>query len=88
VAETEHVITVEVRVALKTGILDAEAESIEKSLKLLGLAELTGVHTARVYVLTFTGLSEEEARRRAQRAIDQLLANPVIHRVELATRSA
>jgi phosphoribosylformylglycinamidine synthase PurS subunit len=78
--------TVEIRVELKRGILDAEADSIEKSLHLLGLSGLTEVHTARIFSLTFRGVSEPEARERAQRAVDQLLANPVIHHVEFSAR--
>jgi len=74
---------VEVRVELKAGILDAEAESILKSLRLLGLASLDGVSTARIYELDFSGLTEAEARSRAQEAVDRLLANPVIHRVSI-----
>ena len=74
---------VEVRVELKPGILDAEAESILKSLRLLGLASLDGVSTARIYELDFSGLTEAEARARAQEAVDRLLANPVIHRVSI-----
>jgi phosphoribosylformylglycinamidine synthase PurS subunit len=77
--------TVEVRVELKPGIADAEADNIEKSLRLLGLSGLKGVRTARIFALTFEGLSEEEARERAARAVDQLLANPVIHRVSYRT---
>jgi phosphoribosylformylglycinamidine synthase PurS subunit len=74
---------VEVRVELKAGILDAEAESVEKSLRLLGLPELTHVTTARIYDLEFDGLTEAAARARAQQAVDRLLANPVIHRVTI-----
>ena len=79
---------VEVRVELKPGIMDAEAESIEKSLGLLGLSEVTHVRTARVYTLEFQGASKEEAERLANRAVDRLLANPVIHRVELRSLDA
>ena len=79
-------ITIEVRVQLKPGIQDAEAESIEKSLHLLGLGGLAGVRTARVFSLVFRDVSEDQARERAQRAVDQLLANPVIHHVEMTLR--
>ncbi len=72
---------VEVRVELKPGILDAEAESIQKSLMLLGIPAVARVATARVYDLEFTGVSESEALRLAEQAVDRLLANPVIHRV-------
>jgi phosphoribosylformylglycinamidine synthase PurS subunit len=72
-----------VRVELKPGILDAEAESVQKSLALLGIVSLRKVTTARVYDLEFEGLSESEARARAEEAVDRLLANPVIHRVTI-----
>jgi phosphoribosylformylglycinamidine synthase PurS subunit len=73
--------TVEVRVELKPGIFDAEAESITKSLRLLGIPHLGGVSTGRVYTLLFDGVSPEEASKLATRAVEELLANPVIHRV-------
>ncbi|MCI4346457.1 MAG: phosphoribosylformylglycinamidine synthase subunit PurS [Thermoplasmata archaeon] len=80
---TRAAVTVEVRVELKPGILDPEAESVEKSLRLLGVDRLARVETARVYRLSFERLSKEEARERAARAVDRLLANPVVHRVSV-----
>ena len=74
---------VEVRVELKPGIMDAEAASIEKSLRLLGLPALAHVTTARIYDLEFDGVSEAAARAQAQDAVDRLLANPVVHRVTI-----
>jgi len=47
----------EVRIELKPGVLDAEAESVEKSLGLLGLASVPHVSTARIYDLEFDGVS-------------------------------
>jgi len=73
--------TVEVRVELKPGVFDAEAESIVKSLRLLGIPHLDGVTTGRVYTLLFDGVGAEEASKLATRAVEELLANPVIHRV-------
>ncbi len=66
---------------LKEGILDAEAESVLKSLTLLGIPSLRRVTTARIYDLEFDGATETEALGRAREAVDRLLANPVIHRV-------
>jgi phosphoribosylformylglycinamidine synthase subunit PurS len=74
-------VRVEVRVELKPGVLDAEALSIEKSLGLLGIPSVHRVSTARVYDLEFSNVSEGEAKRLADEAVDRLLANPVIHRV-------
>ncbi len=81
-------IRVEVRVELKPGVMDAEAASIEKSLGLLGIGGVRRVTTARVYDLEFSGVSLKEARRRAETAVDRLLANPVIHRVSVRPVSA
>ena len=73
--------TVEVRVELKPGVFDAEAESIVKSLRLLGIPHVAGVTAGRVYTLIFEGVDAGEASALATKAVDQLLANPVIHRV-------
>jgi phosphoribosylformylglycinamidine synthase PurS subunit len=76
--------TVEVRVELKPGVFDAEADSVRRSLGLLGIAHVAEVATARVYRIQFDGVDASEAERLAARAVDRLLANPVIHRVTVA----
>jgi phosphoribosylformylglycinamidine synthase subunit PurS len=81
VPSSPSTVRVEVRVELKPGVLDAEALSIEKSLGLLGIPSVHRVTTARVYDLEFSNVSEDEAKRLADEAVDRLLANPVIHRV-------
>jgi phosphoribosylformylglycinamidine synthase subunit PurS len=73
----------EVRVELKPGVLDAEGESVEKSLGLLGIVGVRHVTTAHVYDIEFVDVTPAEAHRRAQEAVDKLLANPVIHRVTI-----
>ncbi len=80
-------VRVEVRVELKPGILDAEAESIQKSLGLLGIRNVARVSTARIYELEFSGASTAEARDLAEQAVERLLANPVIHRVTIHSDS-
>jgi phosphoribosylformylglycinamidine synthase PurS subunit len=76
-------VTIEVRVELKPGVVDAEAESVEKSLGLLGLSAVPKVRTARVYDLAFEGVSPTQARRLSDEAVEKLLANPVVHRVSV-----
>jgi phosphoribosylformylglycinamidine synthase subunit PurS len=76
----------EVRVELKPGVLDAEAESIAKALALLGITGVRRVATARVYDLDFENVTAPEAERLAHDAVDRLLANPVIHRVTVRPR--
>ena len=72
---------VEIRVELKPGVMDPEAETVEKSLALLGITPVSRVTTARVYVLEFTQVERGRAESLAREAVDRLLANPVIHRV-------
>ncbi len=74
---------VEVRVELKPGVMDAEAEAVKKALDLLGLKGLQRVGVARSYTLEFSNVDATEARHRAEVAVERLLANPVIHRVEI-----
>ncbi|HTW39815.1 MAG TPA: phosphoribosylformylglycinamidine synthase subunit PurS [Thermoplasmata archaeon] len=82
----ERSVRLEVRVELKPGVLDAEAESVQKSLGLLGIPGVRRVTTARIYDLEFHDMTASEAHRRAQEAVDRLLANPVIHRVTIRPR--
>jgi phosphoribosylformylglycinamidine synthase PurS subunit len=83
----ERSVRLEVRVELKPGVLDAEAESVQKSLGLLGIEGVRHVTTARIYDLEFHDVTASEAHRRAQESVDRLLANPVIHRVTIRPRS-
>jgi phosphoribosylformylglycinamidine synthase subunit PurS len=71
----EHV--VEVRVSLKKGALDAEGETVQKSLALLGYP-VKKVDTVKVYRLFVEAASNREARELAEAASRRLLANPVI----------
>ena len=79
--------TVEIRVELKAGILDAEAESVHKSLGLLGIGPVTSVRTAKVFVLDLPDADREKAEAIAREAVDRLLANPVIHRVHVTLKA-
>jgi phosphoribosylformylglycinamidine synthase PurS subunit len=78
----------EIRVELKPGVVDAVAESVEKSLGHLGVDGVTHVGTATIYDLEFGDIPADEARRRVDLAVDRLLANPVIHRVTIVPRPA
>lgn len=80
-ADGDRPLRIEIRVELKPGVMDPEAETVEKSLALLGIAPVARVTTARVYVLEFAQLERTRAEALAREAVDRLLANPVIHRV-------
>jgi phosphoribosylformylglycinamidine synthase PurS subunit len=71
----EHVI--EVRVSLKRGALDAEGETVQKSLALLGYP-VKKVDTVKVYRLTVEAASNKEAKELVEGASRRLLASPVI----------
>ena len=77
----DRTLRVEIRVELKPGVMDPEAETVGKSLTLLGIVPVTRVTTARVYVLEFTNVDRTRADSLAREAVERLLANPVIHRV-------
>jgi phosphoribosylformylglycinamidine synthase subunit PurS len=69
--------SVEVRVGLKKGALDAEGETVQKSLALLGYA-VKKVDTVKVYRLQVEAKSKKEAEDTVESATRRLLANPVI----------
>ncbi len=79
---------VEVRVELKPGVVDAEGMATKRALDLLGIEGLTEVRLSRTYALDFEGLSGPEALRRAGECVEKLLANPVIHAVNVTLTSS
>ncbi len=80
--------TIEVRVELKPGVFDAEGDGVLKALRLLGIDHLSEVGTARIFRLQFDGIEPAQAERLAARAVDRLLANPVVHRVLVSAPTA
>jgi phosphoribosylformylglycinamidine synthase len=67
----------EVKISLKHGVLDAEGETIEKSLRLLGY-DVKKVETVKCYIITVEAKAEKEAVSRIEESCKKLLANPVI----------
>jgi phosphoribosylformylglycinamidine synthase subunit PurS len=84
-ANGDRKLRVEIRVELKPGVLDPEAQTVEKSLAQLGIGPVSRVSTARVYVLEFQDMERNRADAIAREAVERLLANPVIHRVTVTT---
>ncbi|MDD1666283.1 MAG: phosphoribosylformylglycinamidine synthase subunit PurS [Methanomicrobiales archaeon] len=76
---------VEVRIALKPGILDPEARAIQHALADLGFAT-TRLSTARVFSITLEAGDRSHAEEMAKQMCERLLANPVIHRYEVKVR--
>ena len=75
--------TIDVRVSLKKGALDAEGETVQKSLALLGY-KVRKVDTIKAYRVRVEAGSKEEAMRQVEDASRRLLANPVIQDFSLA----
>jgi len=69
---------IEVKISLKPGVIDAEGETVAKSLNLLGIS-VEKVESEKAYVLTVKADSEDAARSVVETACSKLLANPVIH---------
>ena len=67
----------EVRVELKKGALDAEGETVAKSLNLLGY-KVDKVDAIKVYRIKVKAKNKEEAVKTVSDASKRLLANPVI----------
>ncbi len=77
--------TVEVRVKLKPGVLDAEGETVKKSLQLLGF-DVDFVKTIKVYEIGMNKEKKEEVLKEIEDACNRLLANPVIQDYEIIIR--
>jgi len=73
---------IEVRIELKPGVIDAEGETVQKSLRLLGFP-VSRVKSSKVYEISMEANSEEEAKEMGENACKRLLANPVIQNYSL-----
>lgn len=73
---------VEVRVSLKEGVLDAEGETVAKSLGLLGF-DVKKVEAVKAYKVTVAAKTKDEAKKTVTEACERLLANPVIQDYEV-----
>jgi len=71
-------ITAEVVVTPKQGILDPQGRVLHHALESLGFGHIAEVRTGKIIRLTFDGISREEAERCTVAACQKLLANPVV----------
>jgi phosphoribosylformylglycinamidine synthase PurS subunit len=77
----------EVRIELKPGVIDAECETVQKSLKLLGYP-VKRVSSVKVYVIDIDANSEKDAKEKVDDACKRLLANPVIQNYSVRVKNA
>lgn len=76
----------EVRIELKPGVMDAEGETVQKSLKLLGFP-VRSVDSVKVYMIGIDAGSEKDAMKKAEEMCKRLLANPVIQNYSVRIES-
>jgi len=72
-------------VGLKKGVMDAEGETIAKSLNLLGYP-VSNVSTAKIYEVEVEAESKEKAIELVNEACLKLLVNPVINNFQLRVK--
>lgn len=78
-------LTAKIYVTLKSGVLDAQGDTVRSALQTLGFEGLTDVRVGKFMVLTLNGLTREQATAQVDEMCRRLLANPVIedYRFEL-----
>jgi phosphoribosylformylglycinamidine synthase len=79
--------SVEARIGLKAGVMDAEGETVQKSLRLLGYPA-TKVGAVKVYLINVEAESAEDAKKKVEDACKRLLANPVIQNYSVDVKNA
>jgi phosphoribosylformylglycinamidine synthase len=70
--------TATITVRLKTGVLDPEAETTQRSLERLGF-ELEDLRSADHFEVDLTADDEAAATERVTEMTERLLANPTLH---------
>lgn len=78
-------LTAKIYVTLKSGVLDAQGDTVRSALEALGFKGLADVRIGKFMVLTLNGLTKEQATAQVEEMCKRLLANPVIedYRFEL-----
>ena len=73
---------IEVKISLKSGMLNPEATTIERSLALLGY-EVKNAKTVDIIKFQMEGEDREVIRENVVDMCERLLCNPVIHNYEI-----
>lgn len=71
-------ITAEVRISLKSGVLDPQGKAIQHALAVLGFSGVREARVGKVITLTLEETDPEKARAAVEEMARKLLANPVI----------
>ena len=73
---------IEVKISLKSGMLNPEATTIERSLELLGY-DVENMKTVEILKFKMEGEDKEAIRENVVDMCERLLCNPVIHDYEI-----
>ena len=68
----------QIRITLKTGVLDPQGKAIESALGALGFGGVNGVRQGKFIEVELAETDEARARAQVERMCEQLLANTVI----------
>ncbi len=79
-------VTFEVEVSLKKGVVDPEGANVKKTLELLGFEGIEDVRFSRCYVISLSTDDREEGRRMVEEMCNRLLSNPVINTYAIRER--
>ena len=74
---------VEVRIALKNGVLDPQAKAIASALHSMGFECVKDVKMSKSIFLEVEEGDKREVREQVERMCQELLANPVIEEYEI-----
>lgn len=73
---------IEVKISLKSGMLNPEATTIERSLDLLGY-EVKNTKTVEIIKFQMEGNDKDSIRENVVDMCERLLCNPVIHNYDI-----
>ena len=71
-------IQLRVLVSLKTSVFDPQGRTPLEALHGLGYTAATDLRQGKAFLLSFEGITEDEARRQAEEMATKVLSNPVI----------
>jgi len=73
-----NMMTAKIYVTLKSGVLDAQGDTVRSALETLGFGGVADIRIGKFMVLTLQGLTKEQATAQVEEMCRRLLANPVI----------
>ncbi len=71
-------IQLRVLVSLKTSVFDPQGRTTLEALNGLGYKTIADLRQGKSFLLTFEGITEDEAKKQAEEMASKVLSNPVI----------